>query len=182
MSQAGTNGFRTVTVEDIRGDLAPYEEFGVRLMAAEVGDVADRKRIRVMLAFDDIRSLARTAFFADNRVSLYLDQQGDYVLEQRMASASPDEFQVNLSPPGTTSGGDLPEGFRAVFEVAVPGRIVRANADVMLERTARWILAPESQPEAIRFARGAPMRLVFDGEGLDLPAPRRMHVQLPPPP
>ena len=170
-----------ISEEDIRRDLARYRPFGIRLLDARVDQGRERTEVDLRLGFDDLRSLALTSFFADNRLRLAPLEGGRWVLEQNLVPPDARDLDVDLHPPGQAPREGFPEDFRAVFVVTVPAAILETNADAVEGRTARWVLGAEGKPEAIRFARGEPMRLVFDGEGLTLPEPRRMSMRLPAP-
>lgn len=177
----GPGALPAFSAEDIRRDLAVYAPYGVRVLAAQVEERDGRRNIDIRLGFDDVRTLAHTTFFADNRLKLTREADDRWVLEQRLIPPRPGEMEIDLHPPDQQAHEGFPDGFRATFTVSAPAVILESNADEVAGRTARWLLGAGGKPEAIRFARGEAMRLVFDGEGLALPEPRRMSIRLPAP-
>lgn len=180
--EGGDRAAFAVTEQDIRRDLARYRPFGVRLLDASVAERDGRREIDMLLGFDDLRALAATSFFTDNRLRLTRSGDHRWVLEQHLVPPEADEMDVDLRPPDSeeTQRG-FPEGFRAMFVIKAPATVVESNADETEGKTARWRLGEGGKPESIRFAQGVPMRLVFEGEGLALPEPTRVSVRLPAP-
>ena len=170
-----------VTEADIRRDLAVYAPYGIQTLGTQVLESASNLTVKIRLGFDDIRTLAHTPFFADNKLRLTRRDEGHWMLEQQLATPDAQALGPGLQPPDHEPNEGFPEGFRAVFAVTAPGAIVASNADRVEGRTARWTLGEEGKAESIRFARGTPMRLVFSGEGLALAEPRRERIRLPAP-
>jgi hypothetical protein len=180
-SSETTNAFPSFTASDIRRDLAVYHPFGVQVLDAQVGNKDGGRQVFIRLGFDDVRTLALTTFFQDNRLSLTRQPDGQWLLEQRLVPPRAGELDLDLAPPGGDAGPGFPEGFQATFTVTAPGDIRETNAASVEGRTARWHLEDDGGPTAIRFAQGEPMRLLFSGEGLAIPEPERASLRLPAP-
>ncbi len=184
LAEADPTGAFRFDEQAIREDLASYRSQGVQLESARTTIKDGWQEVRLVLTFDSLEGLTRTAFFERSSVSLRRNDQGNVVFRQTTRpSAEFGTMPFDLSDPDADRIlKDRMKGFRAVLRVGVPGKILETNADQHRDRAAAWVYDFASDPLAPQRLQQAYLRVVFDGTQLsELPEFGRQHIRLPSP-
>jgi hypothetical protein len=149
----------------VREEFEQYREDGVTLESLKTEVVGGWKYLDLTIRFQTLAGLARTEFVSDRGLRLTKRPNGDYAFHQ---SAPPDAGE------GAMEGvqemmADLMKGFRAVVSVVTPSDIVESNGDRVQGRRVTWVFDLAEDPRALERAQQMDLRVVFAGQGLDLP-------------
>ncbi len=151
-------------LEQVRESMKKYEEHGlkVRNVSSETKD--DWRYMKIQLEFDSIAALAKTEFFEDSNMKL--NKVGDrYVFEMKSEEEEPDEMSAQMME----QMAPMFAGMRVAMNIRVPGRIVEHNATEVKGQTASWVFDVDKDPGAYQKIQQMNIRVVFEGEGIELP-------------
>jgi len=153
----------------IKEELARHQQHGIAVKRLTVDSSKGMRKVKMLLTFDDIASVAKADFFPQYGFSLQKNAAGNYVFYR---------------PPETDQRGEMPDvsdpetlkvlvpifgGFRVVSRVRVPGKIIDSNAHTAARFAANWVYDFDADNNAVTMYQTDSARIVFDGAGLDLP-------------
>lgn len=167
----------------VRADFRRYEPYGVHLQSVEIREEDGWQRLDLSVTFTSLNGLLKTAFFAERTLSLRRNTNGDYVLTLVRApeqAATGNRLDLGHLEAEAAGDGTL-KGFRATFEIEVPGAPIEHNGDSLSGRRVRWAYSGETDTNVLRRVRDAYFRVVFDGTDLRIPEIGSMHMRLPGP-
>ena len=148
---------------EVRKDFEDYAELGVSLKSIKTSEEDGWKYLSLNIAFKTLAGLGQTEFLSDRIVSLKRLADGRYEFVQSVppqAQPGPPEMQDLMK--------EMMKGFRAALRVTVPGEVVETNADQTDGRTVSWSFDLDKDAKALERIQKASMRVVFQGEGLEL--------------
>jgi hypothetical protein len=151
--------------ESVRKDFEEYRSSGVTLEKVKSETVDGWKYINLTVRFASLKSLAETEFVSDRGLSLTRRPDGHYEFRQ---AAPPQETEPDVGAVGDMMN-EVMKGFHATVRVVVPSRIVESNADRAEDRAVTWEFDLARDARALERARKMDLRVVFDGQGIDLP-------------
>lgn len=154
-------------LDQVRESMKKYEEHGlkVRNVSSETKD--GWRYMKIQLEFESIAALAKTDFFEDSNMKL--NKVGDrYVFE--MKSAEEEEEEDEMSAQMMAQMAPMFAGMRVAMNIRVPGRIVEHNATEVKGQTASWVFDVDEDPGAYQKIQQMNIRVVFEGEGIELPS------------
>jgi hypothetical protein len=156
--------------DDIRRDFLAYESEGVTLKSARITEEAGWKNVDLDIRFASLAGLVKTDFLSDRSIRLTRREDGRYELVQ----AAPTQGLKPSDMAGLDEGSikslmaEMMKGFRARMEIRTPGDIVETSADRHEARAAVWEFDLDKDPKALDRAQSTDLRIVFEGQGLDL--------------
>jgi hypothetical protein len=124
---------------------------------------------RVNVSFKTLAGLAR-ALLPGRTVALTRDARGNYLLLQQPGSGDDlvNRFAAVAADESKPLTAELFKGFRASLRVAVPNRVLTANATQTEQLASTWRFDSDQDPRALAKALQRPMRMTFEGRGLNL--------------
>lgn len=151
--------------ETARRGFDQYREDGITLKELKREEVNGRKYIRFTIGFASLEGLSHTEFLSDGDIRLVRLPDGNYEFGQ---SGPQGEAAAGLAG-AQEMMTELMKGFRATVTVRTPGPVLESNADHAEGRSVEWIFDLARDPKALERAQKLDMRVVFDGQGLNLP-------------
>ncbi len=161
---------------EIRENFEQDKPEGVELVSVASEVVDGWKYMQMRLSFKDLEALKRTEFFEDSDLSIRRDDDNNYVLLQKTGA---DEAGIGDAPDGD---GDDPmaaammeqmaamfAGLRIANSVVVPSKILESNATSVDGNKATWVFDIDEDPSILSKLNSMDLRMVFAGEGVDLP-------------
>jgi len=154
---------------EIRKQFVEYARWGVQLDRLSTERKADRVVRRATISFKNLQGLAR-ALLPERRVLLSRDARGHYLLAQQPGggASATSRLAAVIADESNPLVPELLNGFRASLRVTAPGRVVEANATQTAQNAATWRFDFDRDPQAVSRLLQQPMRMVFDGQGLNL--------------
>lgn len=157
-------------VEDqIRREIKKYAEYGITLESLTVESRNAWRHVQLKVLFKNLADVAKTDFFPQYGFSLSRNSDGNYVFFR--ASENKDyNNSVNLIDPETVNLlMPILAGFRIHTKINTPGKILETNAHRKSLYSAVWSFDFDSDPDSFWALQNQDMKIVFDGEGLNLP-------------
>lgn len=153
----------------IRAEWARHNNPGVTLKDVKTSAAGGWRMMRAEIQFKTLQHLLDCGMVRDCFIALTRGPGGQYGYQQ---SISTHRIMKSL-PPGVDVehldlvAGALMEDFRAKFQVVVPGRIIRTNAQRVDGRRAIWEIHG-SEPSVLQKIKDIDMRLMFEGRDLKI--------------
>ncbi len=179
MSRAGAKENAAATTQSpfqfdekkVRKDFETYARDGVTLDSFAAAETNDWKFIDLRMKFASLAGLMKTDFLSDRKLTLLREENGNYILEQRPDSPHVPESNAD-NPAVQDMMKELMKGFHAGIAVRVPGDVLESNGTAS-GRVVSWTFDLEQDPQALKKAQQLNMRVVFKGDGLNLPGAAR---------
>ncbi len=149
----------------VRKDFEEYAKLGVTLEDIRTEVVDGWKYLSLRVAFTSLDGLGQTEFLSDRLVTLKRLADGNYEFIQ----ATPPSPAMETVEGIEEMMANMMKGFRAVLKVEVPGELVEANADRTEGRLAEWTFDVDKDAGALKRAQKMALRVVFKGDGLNMP-------------
>ena len=158
-----------MTDAEIRTQFAGYAKYGVQLDQLHTEHRQGCAIRRGVISFKTLSGLAR-ALVPERTVALTRDARGNYILLQQPGGGDSlvNRFAAVAADEAKPLVAELFRSFRATVKVAVPGRVLEANATQTEQASATWRFDSDKEPQALANALQRPMRLTFEGHGLNL--------------
>ncbi|HBA84410.1 MAG TPA: hypothetical protein DCZ95_09985 [Verrucomicrobia bacterium] len=147
--------------EDIRQDFKEYEPLGVSLESVQTETIDGWKYRRLKIRFASLEGLAQTPLMSERPMSLRRLPDGNYELLQAVSE------QVLPETAPDANAQDFMKGFHAVLRFRMPGTILESSAPEHSGNEASWVFDLAQDPDAIKKAEKATIRIVFSGKGLN---------------
>ena len=162
--------------ETIREQFKELEENGVELESVESETEDGWKYMNIKFSFKDLNALAKTDFFKGSSLSLTKNDDGNYVLVQNsgdMTGMNPGgdaEMDPEMEKMMLQQMAPMFAGMRIAMTINAPGKIIETNASEKEgDNSASWIYDVDKDPDCILDMQKSDVRIVFDGEGVELP-------------
>ena len=154
---------------EIRAQFAGYAKHGVKLEQLTTEQKANHVVRRATVSFKNLPGLAR-ALLPERMVALSRSARGDYTLTQQPGGGDSmvNRFAALAADESNPLTSELFNGFRATLRISVPGRVLEANAAQAEQNAAVWRFDYDKDPQALAKLLQRPMRLTFEGRGLNL--------------
>ncbi|MFO7871348.1 MAG: hypothetical protein R6V03_07955 [Kiritimatiellia bacterium] len=149
--------------------LRPYEEDGIIAEEVFVESERGERTLKIKLLFKDLEKAAGTDLFREYGFSISKNGGGDYVFFRKAAVRAGEGREDPAGKHGAGEAAPLLRGFEARIKVNAPGKILRTNAHRDIGRTAVWNYEFDKDSSAFRKLQTTPLKIIFSGEGLDLP-------------
>jgi hypothetical protein len=162
---------------EVREQFEKDKPEGVELVSVASEVVDGWKYMQIRVSFDDLDALKRTEFYEDSDLSIRRNEDNNYVLLQKTGA---EEAGVGDAP-----GGGDPEdpmaaammeqmaamfsGLRIATSVVVPSEILESNATSVDGNKATWVFDIDEDPTILSKLNSMDLRMVFAGEGVNLP-------------
>lgn len=153
-------------------ELAKYKEYGVVVDDLEVDTRNARRNVRMQLRFRSLERLAQAEVFKDYGFSLYRGPKRHFVFDRPAKDGGARSSMDFSAPEMVRLLTPLLSGFRVVTKVRTPGAILRTNAHSHSQHVATWNFDFDKDPNALIALQRQRMLILFDGDGLELPAVR----------
>jgi hypothetical protein len=162
---------------EVREKFEKEKPEGVELVSAASEVVDGWKYMKMRLSFEDLEALKRTEFFEDSDLSIRRDDNGNYVLTQKTGA---DDAGIAGAPGGGDGEDAMAEammeqmaamfaGLRIATSVVAPSEILESNATSVEGNKATWVFDIEEDPTVLSKLNGMDLKMVFSGDGVDLP-------------
>jgi hypothetical protein len=151
--------------DSVRKDFEEYRASGVTLEKITTEVVDGWKYLNLSIRFATLKGLAETEFVSDRGLSLTRRPDGRYEFRQ---AAPPQEEGPDLGAVGDMMN-EIMKGFHATVRVVAPAPVVESNADRTEDRAVTWEFDLERDAKALERARKMDLRVVFEGQGLEIP-------------
>lgn len=124
---------------------------------------------RASVSFKTLSGLAR-ALLPERTVALTRDARGNYVLLQQPGSGDGlvNRFAAVAAEESNPLIAELFKGFHASLRVTVPTRVLATNSTQPEQLAATWRFDYDQDSQALAKALQRPMRMTFEGHGLNL--------------
>lgn len=151
--------------EQVRADFEEYKSSGVALEKVRSEVIDGWKYLDLEIRFESLKGFAETEFVSDRGFTLIRQEDGNYEFRQ---AAPPSDDSLAAEGVGDMMA-EIMKGFHATVRVVAPARVLESNADARDDRTATWEFDLARDPKALDRARRMDLRMVFEGQGLELP-------------
>jgi len=161
-------------IEEIKKDIEALKDKGVVLNSLKEVEKNGWHHLKVDIAFKSLAMIKDTSFFQDMNIQLTRNDAGDYVLTQ--ATNMNDAADMDQMPQGEADNPMMEQmvkqmlkGFRVSTDFTVPGTIIETTAHNKMKYQAKWLYDTAKDPDAFKQCRKAKIKIVFSGDGIELP-------------
>jgi len=162
---------------EVREKFEQEKPEGVELVSVGSEVVDGWKYMKMRLSFTDLEALKRTDFFEDSDLSIHRDDDGNYVLMQKTGA---DDTGIGDAPGGEDAEDPMAAammeqmaamfaGLRISTSVVAPSEILESNATSVDGNKATWVFDIDKDPTVLSKLNGMDLKMVFSGDGVDLP-------------
>jgi len=153
--------------QNIRREIQKYEKFGVRIERLKVQAHDNWRQVDLKISCRNLAEMAKTDLFSQYGFSLSKDSDGNYTFFRDRENSN-EASSANL-PDAETLKMMTPvlQGFKAVFRINTPGKILKTNAHVTDPYNALWAFDFDRSPDAIVALQDQQFSAVFEGKDKD---------------
>jgi len=157
------------TEDQIRREIKKYAEYGITVESLTVESKNAWRHVQLKVLFKNLADVAQTDFFPQYGFSLSRNSNGDYVFFRANENKDYSTSMDLIDPETVSLLMPILAGFKIHTKINTPGRILKTNAHRKSLYSAVWSFDVDSDPDSLCALQNQDMKIVFDGEGLDLP-------------
>ena len=156
----------------IRALFKKYESLGIQVETLKVDTRNATRTVNLKITFSDLAKVGRADFFPHHGFSLTHNSDGTYTF---FRSPESDSF-LRPQDVGADSGllSSVLTGFRVAIKVTTPGKVLETNASRRTLYNSAWIFDYDKDPKAVTALQNQKMKIIFDGNGINLPELRQL--------